>query len=157
MKCLMLILLTFYTGFFASGQKVGAITLNNLDKRIANGKDTTYIINFWATWCAPCIKELNSFEKLDKAYKNEKLKVLLISVDFKSKLNNTLTNFVKKQNIKSEVFLLNENNEQEYINRIDTSWSGAIPATLFIKKDHRKFFEKEFTYDELVKEYQSIK
>ena len=157
MKYLLLILITFCTASFAHSQQVRLITISNLDKRISKGKDTTYIINFWATWCVPCIKELDSFEKLNKAYKNEKIKVLLVSVDFKSKLNNTLADFVKKRNLKSEVLLLDENNEQEYINRIDTSWSGAIPATLFIKNNQRKFLEKEFTYTELVKEYQSIK
>lgn len=154
-KCFIIIIITLFCTPFTAFNQVKLISLDRLYDRIKYSSDTLYVINFWATWCVPCIKELDSFEKLNKQYKNEKLKVLLISVDFESKLS-SLTAFVKKRNLQTEVFLLNEKNEQEYINRIDSGWSGAIPATLFIKNNNRKFFEREFTYDELVKEYKSI-
>jgi thiol-disulfide isomerase/thioredoxin len=44
------------------------------------------VINFWATWCAPCVKEIPNFEKLNTTYKASPLKVILVSLDFKSKL-----------------------------------------------------------------------
>ena len=102
------------------------------------------------------MKELPAFEKLEEAFKSEKLKVLLISVNFKSELTTSVIPFVKKRNIKSEVFLLDEKDEQEYIDRIDANWSGSIPATLFIKDNKRKFLEEDLTYDNLVKEYKNL-
>lgn len=141
----------------AAGQKVTLLSLDQLYQRIEEGKDTTFVINFWATWCAPCIKEIPCFEKLQTAYKSDQLKVLLISLDFKSKMKSTVLPYVKRKKIKNEVFLLNENDQQVYINRIDSAWSGALPATLMIRKNSRKFFEKDFEYAELLKEYQNIK
>lgn len=138
------------------GQNVKLITVNQLQERIKIGKDSTYVVNFWATWCAPCIKELPHFEKLQAEYKSEKLAVLLVSVDFKSKLNSAVIPFVKRKNMKNEVFLLNESSPQEYIDRIDPSWSGSIPATLFIKDDKRKFLESEMTYEQLLTEYKKL-
>ncbi len=137
-------------------QNVKLLNINQLNERIKNGKDSTYVVNFWATWCAPCIKELPHFEKLGAEYKSEKVAVLLVSLDFKSKLESNVIPFVKRKNLKNEVFLLNESNPQEFIDRIDPSWSGSIPATLFIKNDKRKFVESEFTYEQLLTEYKKL-
>ena len=137
-------------------QQVKTITIDQLQERIKTGKDSTYVVNFWATWCAPCIKELPHFEKLSAEHKAEKLAVLLISVDFKSKLTSAVVPFVKRKNLKNQVFLLDESNPQEYIDRVDPSWSGSIPATLFIKGDKRKFLESELTYEQLLTEYKKL-
>ncbi|MTH14716.1 TlpA family protein disulfide reductase [Flavobacterium sp. LC2016-01] len=138
------------------GQNVKLITVDQLHERIKNGKDSTYVVNFWATWCAPCVKELPNFEKLQTEFKSEKLAVLLVSVDFKSKLNSAVIPFVKRKNLQNQVFLLNESSPQEYIDRIDPSWSGSIPATIFIKDDKRKFVETELTYEQLLTEYKKL-
>jgi thiol-disulfide isomerase/thioredoxin len=140
----------------AYSQKVKLINIDQLQERIKKGKDSTYVVNFWATWCAPCIKELPHFEKLQTEYKSEKLAVLLVSVDFKSKLNSAVIPFVKRKKIKNEVFLLDESDPQKYIDRIDPSWSGSIPATLFIKGEQRKFVETELTYEQLLTEYKKL-
>ncbi|CAM3398548.1 TlpA family protein disulfide reductase [Flavobacterium chungbukense] len=137
-------------------QNVKLLNIDQLNERIKNGKDSTYVVNFWATWCAPCIKELPHFEKLSAEHKSEKLAVLLVSLDFKSKLESNVIPFVKKKNLKNQVFLLNESDPQQFIDRIDPSWSGSIPATLFIKNDKRKFVESEFTYEQLLTEYKKL-
>ena len=134
---------------YSINAQVKLLTLDDLDKRIAKGKDTTYVVNFWATWCSPCVAELPNFEKLRLANLKKPVKVLLVSLDFKSKLQKEVIPFVVKNNIKAEVFLLNEPDQQKYIERIDKKWSGAIPATLFVNKSVRRFYEKEFTESEL--------
>lgn len=150
------ILVLFAFSVSGYSQSVKLLNIDQLNERIKNGKDSTYVVNFWATWCAPCIKELPHFEKLKADHKSDKLAVLLVSVDFKSKLNSAVVPFVKRKNLKNEVFLLNESNPQEYIDRIDKDWSGSIPATLFIKEDKRKFIESEFTYEQLLTEYKKL-
>ena len=155
MKTILIILsLALSSTVFA--QQVQLIKLDEINKRIDSGKDTVYVINFWATWCLPCLEELPHFEKLSSKYKNSKLKVMLVSMDFRSKLESTVVPFVRKKTLKNEVFLFDEINQQEYIDRIDSSWSGALPATLIIHKNRRRFFEKEFTYPELLTEYKNI-
>ena len=149
MRILLIICLSIIT--YSVSAQVKLLTLDDLDKRIANGKDTTYVINFWATWCSPCVAELPNFEKLRIENIKKPVKVLLVSLDFKSKLQKAVIPFVVKNNIKAEVFLLNEPNQQQYIERIDKKWSGAIPATLFVNKKVRRFYEKEFTEKELNK------
>jgi len=155
-KSILPFLILIHLTSFLPGQKVTLLKIDALEKRLAGGKDTTYIINFWATWCKPCVEELREFEKLNSEYKNEKLKVLLISVDYKSQFTSSVIPFVNKKKLKSEVFLLDEPDQQEYIDRIDSSWSGSIPASLFVKNNKRKFSEKQFTYEELKTAFQTF-
>ncbi|TCC90546.1 TlpA family protein disulfide reductase [Pedobacter frigiditerrae] len=142
------ILLLVSTFSFANAQ-VKLLTLSELDKRVAKGKDTTYVINFWATWCAPCVAELPNFERLKKEYYKTPVKVILVSMDFKSKLKSDVIPFVKKHRLKSEVYVVDEKDQQAFIEKVDKNWSGAIPATLIAARTRRLFFEKEFANNEL--------
>lgn len=141
------------TGCFA--QQVKPIKFSQLQNRYSSVNDTTYIINFWATWCAPCIKELPNFVQLQEQYRTDKLKVILVSMDFKSKLESSVQPFVKRNKIPLEVLLLDEKDQGAVIDEVDKSWSGALPGTLIInaKNDYRKFYERDFNFDELKDAY----
>src|SRR3990167_5286050 len=83
-----------FLSLFSFSQKVPILKITDLEKRIKNDSDTTYIVNFWATWCAPCVKELPDFDSIAKVYKNEKIKVLLVTMDFKEELKNKVLPFI---------------------------------------------------------------
>ena len=106
----------------------------------------TYVVNFWATWCAPCIKELPYFEALNK---NQNIDVLLVSLDFPQHKESRLLPFIKKNQLQSKVVHLDDTNENFWINVIDSTWSGAIPATIIYNNQKRGFYERLFTQKEL--------
>jgi len=115
-----------------------------------NKKDSkTYVINFWATWCKPCVEELPSFEKLNEAYKSQNVEVLLVSLDFPNQIEERLIPFIEKHKLKSKVILLDDPDQNTWIPKVSEEWSGAIPATLIYNKKSRKFYEQSFTYSEL--------
>ena len=124
-------------------------TFDQLEELLQQENNTTYVINFWATWCAPCVKELPYFLALDEEHGNKNIEVILVSLDFPSKLNSDLTPFVVKNRVKSPVILLDAPNENEWIPKVDESWSGALPATVIFNKNKRSFFEQSFTKEEL--------
>jgi len=137
-------------------KKIPLINFEELQPLLNKNNDTTYVVNFWATWCKPCVKELPAFEKLNKKYESKKLKVLLVSLDFPKQLESKVIPFVEDRNIKSEVILLKDPDANKWIPKVDSSWTGAIPATLIYKADNRKFYERSFTYEELENELNLI-
>jgi thiol-disulfide isomerase/thioredoxin len=119
-----------------------------LKEEILSDKNTIYVVNFWATWCGPCVKELPHFEQLNSGNKN--IKVVLVSLDFKNQFESKLLPFLKKKSIKSEVVLLTDTNYNSWLPLVDKDWSGSIPATLIIKNGQQFFVENIFSnYEEL--------
>ncbi|HEY9004816.1 MAG TPA: TlpA disulfide reductase family protein [Ohtaekwangia sp.] len=133
-----------------SAQQATVVKFDRLQQLMNEKSGTIQIINFWATWCAPCVKELPLFEKLRS--ESTDVKVTLINLDFADKVKKVNT-FLLKKNIQSEVLLLDEIDYNTWIDKVDKSWGGAIPATLIInpKNGKRKFVERELHEGELQK------
>lgn len=117
-----------------------------------NNDGKVYVINFWATWCAPCVKELPYFEQLREKYKDKNVEIVLVSLDFPHQFKTKLKPFIKDRNLKSKVVVLDDVDSNSWIPQIDKDWSGSIPATIIYKNDKRSFYEQSFTYNELEEE-----
>lgn len=140
----------------SGAEKVRTVNYEEL-KPLLHKKDAkNYIVNFWATWCAPCVKELPYFEALAENYKDNNIEVLLVSLDFPKQKDSKLLPFLAKNNIKSKVVLLDDVNEDMWIKAISEDWSGALPATLMYNKSKRIFFEQSFTKETLNSEVQKF-
>ena len=123
-------------------QSIPAYTADMLVQRISN-PDTFYVVNFWATWCGPCVKELPEFDKLAEQYPGKPVKVLLVSLDFKNDYTKKLPRFIEKKKLQHEVIWFNETNANEFIPKLDPAWQGSIPATMMVwrKNEYQSFFE----------------
>lgn len=129
--------------------KIQVVNFDQLEPYLHKTNDTIYLVNFWATWCAPCIKELPAIEAVEKKYSGKKFKVLLVSLDFSKDITSRLEPFVKSKNITSKVFLLNDPDQNRWINKVDADWSGEIPFTLIYGKNFREPYSRPFTFAEL--------
>lgn len=136
---------------------VKAYEYDGLKYYLNQKNDTTYVVNFWATWCVPCVEELPNFEKINAKYKENKVKVILVSLDMPKMIETKLLPFITKRQLKSEVILMRDPDQNTWLPKVDSTWSGAIPATIIYNKDMRKFYERSFTYDELEKEVSNFK
>ena len=136
--------------FSASAQNASVIKLKEFQELLNRKTDTTYVINFWATWCAPCVAELPDFLKAEAELKDKKVKFYFINLNFKKEFESLVLPFLKKKEMKSTVYLLNEPDYNSWIDKVSPSWSGAIPATLIISKpDSNVFTEGSYTYEML--------
>jgi thiol-disulfide isomerase/thioredoxin len=138
--------------FGLKAQQVKVLKINELTKTIFKNNDSTYIVNFWATWCGPCVKELPEFENATKQFfKNKvKAKVILVSMDFSEDLKTKVIPFLKQKQLMSKVVLLDETNADYFIPKLYNLWTGALPATMIIKnKKVVKFFERKITEKDL--------
>jgi thiol-disulfide isomerase/thioredoxin len=113
----------------------------------SNGK--TYVINFWATWCKPCVEEIPGFVRLLKESQSDTLEMIFVSLDFRNNIQSSVIPFIKGKGMVGHVLVLSDPNANDWIDRIDPNWSGAIPSTLIYRNGHRTFFEGTMTYEEL--------
>lgn len=136
---------------------VNAYNYAGLEYFLRQNNDTTYIVNFWATWCVPCVAELPHFEAVSKKYRTDRVKVLLVSLDMPKMVDDKLLPFIAENKLESNVVLLKDPDANSWIPKIDTTWSGAIPATLIYNKAGRHFYERSFTFEQLDAEVSKLK
>jgi len=127
----------------APGQ-IPVVDFDGLEEYLGQFRDKTVVVNFWATWCKPCVKELPYFEEATSHYNEDEVVVVLVSLDFAKKMDSSLKPFVKEKKLQSRVVLLDAPDANKWIDRVSPEWSGAIPATIIIKGDKRAFYEQSF-------------
>lgn len=136
--------------------QIKTVTLPILKQIINEQANDQVLVNFWATWCKPCVAELPELEKIN-ADKNSKIKVLLVSMDFLSD-GHKVEKMVTSKNLKSEVLLMNAPDQNQFIDQVSKNWSGAIPASWFInKKTGKKFLiEKALNESQIRAEFEKL-
>jgi thiol-disulfide isomerase/thioredoxin len=137
-----------------SAQEIKKIKINELEMTIKESKKPL-IVNFWATFCIPCIEEIPYFEELSKKHDVE---LLLVSLDLEDFYPDKIKKFAAKNKFTASMAWLDEYDADYFCPRVDTSWSGAIPASLFVNNQtgYRKFFEEQISKDKLEKEIMAI-
>jgi len=124
--------------------KIPVVDFAGLTPIFEQKSDTTYIINFWATWCKPCVAELPYFVDLQKKYEGQKYKFIFVSLDFPKQIQKKLIPFLEKNPLPGEVIVLDDSNSNTWIPAVDPEWSGAIPATMVYNVNNKIFAEKSF-------------
>lgn len=135
-------------------QEIKVVQYEQLSQVFTQNDDILYVINFWATWCAPCVGELPDFMEVNlKMKENSKYKMILVSLDDAEKLDDTVKKMAKDLNLNVEQYLLDDvKRMNEWIPAINTDWSGTIPATLFIKNGKTlKFISEPISKEQLQK------
>ncbi len=144
------ILFLFSIPIISTAQSVDEYKFEQLKPLLHQNTDTVYVINFWATWCVPCVEELPHFLTVAQDMRKQPVKFIFVSLDFPKNKETRLIPFIKDKHIDEKVILLNDPNSNKWINQVNAEWSGAIPATIIYKKNNRFFREGELPYDELV-------
>ncbi len=149
-----IILLYFFLTLIVStiqAQDVPELNYNQFKPWLEKQTDTVYVVNFWATWCKPCVEELPHFLQIAQELKEEKVKFVFVSLDFPKHKETRLLPYIEKEHIEEQVILLNDPNSNEWIDKVNPEWSGAIPATIVYKKNDLSFIEGSMSYEELTK------
>lgn len=125
-----------------SANEVEIVDFDGLQSYLENQGADLLVVNFWATWCIPCVEELPFFEQANSELGGPDIKVILVSLDFRSAIERQLLPFIDKNELESEIIVLSDPKANEWINLVSEQWSGAIPATWYIKKDGTEDFHE---------------
>ena len=124
-----------------------------LKQLLESKSDTMYMLNFWATWCLPCVEELPEFEKFRDNLNNKQSQLIFISLDAPRTAAKKMSAFLTKKKVPGQIIVINAPDYNEWINLVDKSWQGSLPATLFFRGSDGKhwFSESTLTAPELLK------
>lgn len=124
--------------------KLEEANYEQLQRVFKKDDNVLYLVNFWATWCKPCVQELPEFIEVNNTLiNNKKFKMVLVSLDRSDQLNAGVKAMVQSKNITADVYLLNDPTRMdEWINATNPEWSGAIPATALYKNKKQVYFHE---------------
>jgi len=141
---------------FVFSQDYAVYNFNEFEPLLHKQDDKVYVLNFWATWCKPCVKEMPAFNQLFEKYHDQNVEIILISLDFGKNVQTRIHSFKNLHNIKSKIVILDDPDSNSWIDKVNLEWSGAIPATLIYDKHRRNFYEQSFKFEELELELKSF-
>jgi len=135
-------------------QKVTVVNFEKLESIIKKKDNKLYVVNFWATWCRPCVLELPEFMEVNTIYRtNPHFKMILVSLDAAKEMEHLVLPFLSQHKMDVDVYLLDDNKRMnQWIPAIDKNWGGSIPATAFYRNGMKlDFKEDKIQKSELVK------
>jgi len=154
---LMMVVTALFAAQCLVAQEIKSIKITDLEKTIAESK-TPMVINFWATYCKPCVAEIPFFQEEVKKEKASGVQLVLVSLDLKSYYPQKIRSFAASRKFTAPILWLNETDADYFCPKVDPKWSGVLPATLFInnKTGYRKFYEDAISRETLKKEIMAI-
>ncbi len=134
MKKLFITILIFI-GCERSDIQLKTVDANALHNQIAmhQGKEAV-LVNFWATTCAPCLKEFPMIMELADAYKDQGMKIYFVTTDWEDYRDKAMA-FLESKGFKGLTFMKEEGNDNNFIRAISDDWSGALPFTMVYDKE----------------------
>ena len=153
MKQLLILALLAYTVISQAQDYKILKNFDELEKEYFINNDTTYVFNFWATWCKPCVHELPFFDDYSKTIIDKKIKVILVSLDFEIQVEKHVIPYLEAKKLHPEVLILLDRKYNNWVSKVDNNWDGDIPATLLISGNKRMFVSHVFESSDELNEF----
>lgn len=106
-------------------------------KTVAAKKGKVVLVNFWATWCVPCRKEMPQLAKMADSLRAKGFELITISAD-EPEDEKTALEFLAKAGIPDPAWMRRAKNDDKFINAIDPNWGGALPALILYDKTGKR-------------------
>lgn len=109
---------------------VDPVDQDGLKKLVKERNGKILFLNIWATWCAPCVEEFPDLIKLAQSYPGSEVEVVGISADYPDEVESKILPFIREKNVPFRIYVAKFDHQEDFINSVNSSWSGALPATL---------------------------
>jgi thiol-disulfide isomerase/thioredoxin len=100
-------------------------------------RDTVVLVDFWATWCIPCRKELPHLVALEHRLRSRQFRLITVSADDSADAH-AAAQFLDSLGVSHPWYIKQAGKDAEFINAIDSTWSGALPALFVYDKRGRR-------------------
>lgn len=136
MRQLLPVLLTLAAGLAAAAD-LKPLDESGYSRLLASSKGKVLVVNFWATWCAPCRKEMPELVALAAKYRAKGLEFATVAIDEESD-RKAVAEFLDKTKAPPPTFIKNFRSDQKFISLVDSRWSGGLPFTVVYDRAGRK-------------------
>jgi len=122
------------------------IDTEGLETLVRNQGEKLRLINFWATWCGPCVIEFPEFITIDRMYRGRDFEFISISADKLNKKEKALE-FLREKEAANKNYIFSGENTYDLIEAVDKDWQGGIPYTLLVAPGGKILYKSMGTID----------
>ena len=122
------------------------INLAEVGDLMKNGTEKLRLVNFWATWCGPCVMEFPELVNIDRMYRERDFEFVSVSTD-KAKQKDKALELLKKKEASNKNYIFSGKDIYELIEVVDKDWQGSLPYTALIAPDGKILYKVEGTFD----------
>ena len=128
---------------FLTAPAHAAVTVTPADaptikRAIAAQRGHVVLVNFWATWCGPCVAEFPAIVQVSRQYQSRGLTTIAVSADSLQDRQTKVEPFLTKQGAAFPVYLEQSADPEDFINAFDPSWQGDLPRTFIYDRAGRR-------------------
>ena len=106
------------------------------------------LINFWASWCGPCVAEFPELVEINRMFRHRAFEFVAVAANYPDEQKQVL-NFLKKQQASNRNLIFGERDKYKLIESFDKSWDGALPYTLLLSPTGQVLYKEQGPVDAL--------
>jgi len=108
---------------------------------LENKSEKLRLINFWATWCSPCVAEFPELIKINRNYRKRKFEMITVSLDSPNR-NDQVLKFLTKTYASTRNYHFNSDDKYQLMDIVDKDWPGSLPYTIIVKPGGEILYKK---------------
>lgn len=117
--------------------KIPRTNYRDLQNRIQKLRGKVVVVNFWATWCAPCMEELPDLARFYRNYRSKGVAFIGVSVDDPETADSDIPPVIRKHKVRYPIVVL-DGAPNTFIEKFDKSWRGEIPRFYLYSKSGKR-------------------
>lgn len=130
--------------------EVTVISAEELQKQLTGASEKYRLVNVWATWCGPCVAEMEELVTIQRMYRGREFELITVSVDEPS-AKDKVQQVLQSKHCSAHNYIVEVENQDELFDAVDRQWQGAVPYSLLIAPSgkvlhrvHGEFDPQEF-------------